>query len=216
TGKAQSSGRCLGLLRALLSSPVTSDQIEHLHRRFKQLSNDKPTLRKEHFDSVPDLEFNPIRCKIVQAFFDRRNLRQEEDGLADEINFEDFLTIMSYFRPIEPDMDEEQLQRFRTNKLKFLFHMYDSDHDGIITLEEYRKVVEELLSGNPHLEKGAARSIADGAMLEAASICVGQMEPNQVYEGITFDDFLKIWRGIDIETKMHVRFLNMEPIAHCC
>uniref|UniRef100_A0A8D0H0K5 Calcineurin B homologous protein 3 n=1 Tax=Sphenodon punctatus TaxID=8508 RepID=A0A8D0H0K5_SPHPU len=166
----------------------TSDQIEHLHRRFKQLSGDQPTIW---------------------------NLRQAPGGLADEINFEDFLTIMSYFRPIEMDMDEEQLDRFRKEKLKFLFHMYDSDHDGKITLQEYRKVVEELLSGNPHLEKESARSIADGAMMEAASICVGQMEPDQVYEGITFEDFLKIWQGIDIETKMHVRFLNMETIPHC-
>lgn len=38
-----------------------------------------------------------------------------------------------------------------------------------------RQVVEELLSGNPHIEKDSARSIADGAMMEAASICVGQM-----------------------------------------
>ncbi|XP_023793652.1 calcineurin B homologous protein 3 [Cyanistes caeruleus] len=174
---------------------VTSEQIEHLHRRFKQLSQDQLTIRKENFDSIPDLEFNPIRGKIVHAFFDKRNLRQESDGLADEINFEDFLTIMSYFRPIEMNMDEEQLDRFRKEKLKFLFHMYDSDHDGKITLQEYRNVVEELLSGNPHLEKESARSIADGAMMEAASICVGQMGPDQVYEGITFEDFLKMWQG---------------------
>ncbi|XP_063029293.1 calcineurin B homologous protein 3 isoform X1 [Melospiza melodia melodia] len=237
----------------------TSEQIEHLHRRFKQLSQDQLTIRKENFDSIPDLEFNPIRGKIVHAFFDKRNLRQESDGLAEEINFEDFLTIMSYFRPIEMNMDEEQLDRFRKEKLKFLFHMYDSDHDGKITLQEYRNVVEELLSGNPHLEKESARSIADGAMMEAASICVGQMVgasagasscsqglcwhhngaggvpasqgtplchssfgwrcflqgPDQVYEGITFEDFLKMWQGIDIETKMHVRFLNVDTIAHC-
>lgn len=84
------------------------------------------------------------------------------------------------------------------SSLPVLFHMYDSDHDGKITLQEYRnvtygpscpvppssqawhspsalQVVEELLSGNPHLEKESARSIADGAMMEAASICVGQM-----------------------------------------
>ncbi|XP_064024670.1 calcineurin B homologous protein 3 isoform X2 [Pogoniulus pusillus] len=167
----------------------TSEQIERLHRRFKQLSRDQLTIRKENFDSIPDLEFNPIRGKIVHAFFDKR--------------------------PIEMNMDEEQLDRFRKEKLKFLFHMYDSDHDGKITLQEYRNVVEELLSGNPHLEKESARSIADGAMMEAASICVGQMGPDQVYEGITFEDFLKMWQGIDIETKMHVRFLTMETIAHC-
>ncbi|XP_045152699.1 calcineurin B homologous protein 3 isoform X2 [Echinops telfairi] len=158
---------------------VSSDQIEQLHRRFKQLSGDQPTIRKENFNSVPDLELNPIRAKIVRAFFDNRNLRKGPSGLAEEISFEDFLTIMSYFRPIDISMDEEQVEQCRKEKLRFLFHMYDSDSDGRITLEEYRN------------------------------------EPDQVYEGITFEDFLKIWQGIDIETKMHVRFLNMETIAFC-
>ncbi|KAG8504684.1 Calcineurin B homologous protein 3 [Galemys pyrenaicus] len=182
-----------------------------------------PLDTKENFNNIPDLELNPIRSKIIRAFFDNRwaspfpapNLRRGPSGLTDEINFEDFLTIMSYFRPIDTSMDEEQVELCRKEKLRFLFHMYDSDSDGRITLEEYRNVVEELLSGNPHIEKESARSIADGAMMEAASVCVGQMEPDQVYEGITFDDFLKIWQGIDIETKMHVRFLNMETIALC-
>ncbi|XP_034845826.1 calcineurin B homologous protein 3-like [Mirounga leonina] len=188
--------------------------MEQLHRRFKQLSGDRPTIRKENFNNVPDLELNPIRSKITRVFFDNRNLRKGSRGLADEINFEDFLTIMSYFRPIDTTMDEEQEQLCRKEKLRFLFHMYDSDSVGRITLEEYRNVVEELLSGNPHMEE-SARSIADGAMMEAASVCGGQMEPDQVYEGITFDDFLKICQGIDIETKMHVRLLNMETIALC-
>uniref|UniRef100_A0A670ZVZ2 Calcineurin B homologous protein 3 n=1 Tax=Pseudonaja textilis TaxID=8673 RepID=A0A670ZVZ2_PSETE len=183
-------------IKALLATEevpeVTTDQIENLHRRFKQLSGDQPTIRKENFDRVPDLEFNPIRSKIVQAFFDKRNLQAASDGFVDEINFEDFLTIMSNFRPIELNMDEEQQERFRRQKLKFLFHMYDGDSDGKITLQEYRNVVQQMLSGNPHLDKESARSIADGAMMEAASICVGQMEPDQVYEGITFDDFLKV------------------------
>nr|XP_058137404.1 calcineurin B homologous protein 3 isoform X1 [Dasypus novemcinctus] len=173
----------------------SSDQIEQLHRRFKQLSGDQPTIRKENFNNVPDLELNPIRSKIVRAFFDNRNLRKGPSGLADEIDFEDFLTIMSYFRPIDTAMDEEQVELCRKEKLRFLFHMYDSDSDGRITLEEYRNVVEELLSGNPHIEKESARSIADGAMMEAASVCVGQMGPDQVYEGITFDDFLKVGAG---------------------
>ncbi|KFP19349.1 Calcineurin B homologous protein 3, partial [Egretta garzetta] len=169
----------------------TSEQIEHLHRRFKQLSRDQLTIRKENFDSIPDLEFNPIRGKIVHAFFDKRGTAGGWEGRGCP----------------DPAM--------LLSSLPVLFHMYDSDHDGKITLQEYRNVVEELLSGNPHLEKESARSIADGAMMEAASICVGQMGPDQVYEGITFEDFLKMWQGIDIETKMHVRFLNMETIAHC-
>uniref|UniRef100_A0A671F1G2 Calcineurin B homologous protein 3 n=1 Tax=Rhinolophus ferrumequinum TaxID=59479 RepID=A0A671F1G2_RHIFE len=120
--------------------PVSSDQIEQLHRRFKQLSGDQPTIRKENFNNVPDLELNPIRSKIIRAFFDNRNLRKGPSGLADEINFEDFLTIMAYFQPIDTTMDEDQVQLCRREKLRFLFHMYDSDSDGRITLEEYRNV----------------------------------------------------------------------------
>nr|XP_054300742.1 calcineurin B homologous protein 3 isoform X3 [Pongo pygmaeus] len=96
----------------------SSDQIEQLHRRFKQLSGDQPTIRKENFNNVPDLELNPIRSKIVRAFFDNRNLRKGPSGLADEINFEDFLTIMSYFRPIDTTMDEEQVELSRKEKLR--------------------------------------------------------------------------------------------------
>ncbi|KAL0582217.1 Calcineurin B homologous protein 3 [Plecturocebus cupreus] len=156
-----------------------------------------------------------VRSKIVRAFFDNRNLHKGPSSLADEINFEDFLTIMSYFLPIDTTMGEKQVELAQKEKLRFLFHMDDSDSDGRITLEEYRNVVEELLSGNPHIEKESARSIADRAMMEAASVCVGQMEPDQVYERITFEDFLKIWQGIDIETKTHVRFLNTETRALC-
>ncbi|XP_037595225.1 calcineurin B homologous protein 3-like isoform X1 [Cebus imitator] len=192
----------------------SSDQIEKLHRRFKQLSGDQPTIRKENFNNVPDLELNPIRSKIVRAFFDHRNLRKGPSGLADEINFEDFLTIMSYFRPIDTTMGEEQVAQSRKEKLRFLFHMYDANSDGRITLEEYRNVVEELLSGNPHIKESAG-SIAEGAMMEAASVCLGQTEPDQVYEAITFEDFLKILQGIDIESKMHICFLNMETMALC-
>lgn len=47
-----------------------------------------------------------------------RNLRRGPSGLADEINFEDFLTIMSYFRPIDTSMDEEQVELCRKEKLR--------------------------------------------------------------------------------------------------
>lgn len=47
-----------------------------------------------------------------------RNLRKGPSGLADEISFEDFLTIMAYFQPIDTAMDEEQVQLCRREKLR--------------------------------------------------------------------------------------------------
>lgn len=192
----------------------TSDQIEILHRRFKYLSEGRIMLCKDDFHRLTNLECNPIKAKIINAFFDNRNLKNEP-GILEEIEFEDFLTILSYFRPVQETDDAVEVERIRNNKLRFLFNMYDSDSDGKITLEEYRNVVSELLSSSLSTGNDAAKSVADTAMLEAASICVGQMEPDQHYEGITFEDFLKIWKDISIETQMYVRFLNMETITVC-
>lgn len=54
-------------------------------------------------------------------------------------------------------------------------------------------MVEELLSRNPHTENDSTHSYAEGALMESARICMGQVEPDQVSEEITFDDSLKLW-----------------------
>ncbi|XP_036384853.1 tescalcin b [Megalops cyprinoides] len=191
------------------------EQIGILHRRFTQLSHGEATLRREDFKTIQDLSCNPIRCQIIEAFFDKRNLQKNGKGSVQEIGFEDFLTIMSYFRPPRLHMTEEERAGMRREKLRFLFNMHDTDNDGTITLEEYRHVVEELLSRSGALGKETAKAIADAAMLEVASISVGHMEPDEFYEGITFEHFLKIFNNIEIETKMHIRFLNMDTTTLC-
>ncbi|CAJ1070571.1 tescalcin b [Xyrichtys novacula] len=168
------------------------EQIGVLHKRFKQLSHNEETLRRDHLNGIPDLACNPIRSQIIEAFFDRRNFRQNGEGTVEEIGFEEFLVVMSHFRPPALHVSEEQRESIRKEKLRFLFNMHDTDNDGTITLEEYRHVVEELLSLSETLEKDTAKSIADAAMLEVASISMGHMEPDEFYEGITFEHFLKV------------------------
>ncbi|XP_053700677.1 tescalcin b [Synchiropus splendidus] len=191
------------------------EQIGVLHKRFKQLSHNEETLRREHFSAISDLACNPIRSQIIEAFFDRRNFRQSSAGAVEEITFEEFLLVMSHFRPPSLHMTEEQRESVRREKLRFLFNMHDTDNDGTITLEEYRHVVEELLSRSGALGKETAKSIADAAMLEVASISMGHMEPDEFYEGITFEHFLKLLNGFEIESKMNIRFLNMDTTTLC-
>ncbi|XP_018606843.1 tescalcin b isoform X1 [Scleropages formosus] len=192
------------------------EQISILHKRFMQLSHNEDSLRREDFKTISDLASNPIRFQIIEAFFDKRNFRQNGEGSVEEISFEQFLTVMSHFRPVPVHtMTEEQRESLRREKLRFLFNMHDTDNDGTITLEEYRRVVEELLSRSGALGKETAKGIADAAMLEVASVSVGHMEPDEFYEGITFDHFLKILNGIEIETRMHIRFLNMDTTNLC-
>ncbi|XP_051018537.1 calcineurin B homologous protein 3-like [Acomys russatus] len=195
------------------------DQIKQLHQRFRLLSGDQPTIRPENFDNVLDLESNPIRSRIVRAFFDNRNLGRGTGGIAEEINFEDFVTIISYFRPLRSRRNKEEAEMYRREKLRFLFNSYDQDGDGIITLQEYRRVVEDLLSANPQVEpawvRSIANSIARGALKEAARASNQPAEKGQPYQGITFEDFIKTWQGIDLEVKMQVSFLNLEAKALC-
>ncbi|XP_062890681.1 tescalcin a [Mobula hypostoma] len=195
------------------STGFSSEQIEILHRRFLHLSDGKPTLSKSSFDSIQDLDNNPIKSRIVNAFFDGRNLGLPSKSV-DEITFENFLTTLSYFQHMDEDHPKEDLEHCKTKKLKFLFHMYDTDRDGKLTLEELREIVKELLSKKPSTEKTSI-SIADAAMLEAANICKGQMEPDERYEEITFQDFLQIMQDLKIESKMHVRFLQLDTTALC-
>ncbi|XP_029301375.1 tescalcin b isoform X2 [Cottoperca gobio] len=197
------------------SSRVSFEQIKILHKRFKQLSHNEEALQRDHFNAIPDLACNPIRSQIIEAFFDRRNFRQNGEGIVEEIRFEEFLLVMSHFRPPSLHKIEEQRDSVRREKLKFIFNMHDTDNDGTITLEEYRHVVEELLSLSEGLEKDTAKSIADAAMLEVASISMGHMEPDEFYEGITFEHFLKLLNGFEIESRMNIRFLNMDTTTLC-
>ncbi|CAL1569407.1 unnamed protein product [Knipowitschia caucasica] len=191
------------------------EQIAVLHKRFKQLSHNQDSLRREDLSAIPDLACNPIRAQIIEAFFDRRNFCRSAEGTVEEVGFEEFVLVMSHFRPPRHSLTEEQRESVRRDKLRFLFNMHDSDNDGTITLQEYRHVVEELLSRSGALGKETAKSIADAAMLEVASISVGHMEPDEFYEGITFDHFFKLLSGFDIEHKMSLRFHNLDASSLC-
>ncbi|XP_061554330.1 tescalcin b isoform X3 [Phycodurus eques] len=206
----------MGIWQSLSSPPeytqlaqktgFTCEQIGVLHKRFKQLSHNEDTLRREHFNAIHDLAWNPIRAQIIEAFFDRRNLIPPGEGSMEEIYLEEFVVVMSHFKPPSLNMTDEERDSVRREKLRFLFNMHDTDNDGTITLQEYRHVVEELLSRSGQISKETAESIADAAMLE---------EPDEFYEGITFEHFLKLLNSFEIEAKMNVRFLNMNASAVC-
>ncbi|XP_068594588.1 tescalcin a [Brachionichthys hirsutus] len=192
------------------------EQIKNLHQRFQQLSGNEETIRKENLDSIPALANNPIKEQIVDAFFDKRNQHQEEVGSFEEIGFEQFLMVMSHFRPPTLKTTEEEKEALRKEKLRFLFNMHDTDNDGTITLDEYRKVVEELLSKSGAIGLEAAKAIADAAMLEVASTNVPHMAPEDFYEGITFEHFEQILKGLEMESRMHIRFLDVDTTTVRC
>uniref|UniRef100_A0A3Q1AY45 Calcineurin B homologous protein 3 n=1 Tax=Amphiprion ocellaris TaxID=80972 RepID=A0A3Q1AY45_AMPOC len=195
---------------------VSPEQIKNLHKRFQQLSDNEETISRENLEKIPALANNPIRKQIIDAFFDKRNQHQNEVGAFQEIGFEQFLMVMSHFRPPTLKTTEEEREAMRKEKLRFLFNMHDTDNDGTITLEEYRKVVEELLSKSGAIGLEAAKAIADAAMLEVASTNVPHMAPDDFYEGITFEHFEQILKGLEMESRMHIRFLDVDTMTMRC
>ncbi|CAK6959779.1 tescalcin a [Scomber scombrus] len=192
------------------------EQIQNLHKRFKQLSQNEETISKECLASIPALDNNPLRKQIIEAFFDKRNQHEEEVGYFEEIGFEQFLMVMSHFRPPNLKTTEEEKEVMRKEKLRFLFNMHDTDNDGIITLDEYRKVVEELLSKSGAIGLEVAKGIADAAMLEVASTNVPHMGPDDFYEGISFEHFEQILKDLEMESRMHIRFLDVDTTTMRC
>uniref|UniRef100_A0A3B4FKJ5 Calcineurin B homologous protein 3 n=1 Tax=Pundamilia nyererei TaxID=303518 RepID=A0A3B4FKJ5_9CICH len=195
---------------------VSQEQIKNLYQRFQQLSGNHEKISRDDLERIPALNNNPIRKQIITAFFDKRNQHQNDVGSLDEIGFEQFLMVMSHFRPVNSTATEEEKVTVRKQKLRFLFNMHDTDNDGIITLDEYRTVVEELLSQSGAIETEVARSIADAAMLEVASTNVPHMAPDDFYEGITFEHFEQILKGIEMESRMSIRFLDMNTATMRC
>ncbi|KAK7164055.1 hypothetical protein R3I94_002699 [Phoxinus phoxinus] len=190
------------------------EQMKNLHNRFMYLTQDEDTLRREHLENMTDLALNPIRRQIIEAFFDTRNMGEKEKGCLQEIGFEEFVTVLAFFKPPKPHIAEEERKTIKKEKLRFLFNMHDTDNDGVITLDEYKRVVEELLSSTETIGAETAKAISDAAMLEVASETVGRMGPDEFYEGITFEQFMQILKDIEIETKMSVHFWNLETM-HC-
>lgn len=192
------------------------EQIKNLHQRFQELSDNEETISRDNLENIPALAKNPLKKQIIDAFFDKRNQHNNEAGAFTEIGFEQFLMVMSHFRPPTLKTTEEEKQALRKEKLRFLFNMHDTNNDGTITLVEYRKVVEELLSKSGSIGQEAAKAIADAAMLEVASTNVPHMAPDEFYEGITFEHFEQILKGLEMETRMHIRFLDVDTTTMRC
>ncbi|XP_033829071.1 tescalcin a [Periophthalmus magnuspinnatus] len=192
------------------------EQIKILQKRFQKLSGGSETISRENLNNIPALADNPIKKQIIEAFFDKRNQHNGEVGAYDQIGFEEFLMVMSHFRPPSLRTTEDEKKRLRKEKLRFLFNMHDTDSDGKITLEEYRKVVEELLSRSGAIGLDAARAIADAAMLEVASTSMPDMPADYFYEGITFEHFEQILNGLEMESRMHIRFLDVNTVTMRC
>ncbi len=57
-----------------------------------------------------------------------RNFRKNGEGTVEEIGFEEFLVVMSHFRPPSLHMTAEQRESVRREKLRCASHNKSQDH----------------------------------------------------------------------------------------
>ncbi|CAK8693178.1 calcineurin B homologous protein 1-like [Clavelina lepadiformis] len=164
------------------------NQIIRLFSRFTCLDKEQNGfLTRDDFSRIPEFAINPLAQRIVDTFF-----VESEDHL----NFRQFMRTLAHFRPCTPKTPHEALNS-RDNKLRFVFSMYDYDHDNKISKEELLQILKLLVGSN--ISKEQLSHIAERTLLES--------DKNND-RNITFDEFKTVMSRTEIDHKMSVRFLD--------
>ncbi|XP_025416551.1 calcineurin B homologous protein 1 [Sipha flava] len=165
----------------------TANQIERLYSRFTSLDRgDLGTLSREDLLRIPELAINPLGERIVDLF------HMDSGNNCDRINFLQFMRVLSKFRPIRPNKENNRME-----KVKFAFDMYDIDNDGLISKDELLVILHMMVGAN--ISEEQLSIIADKTISEADINGDGL---------ISFEEFSKTFEKSDIEHKMSIRFLN--------
>ncbi|XP_047355993.1 calcineurin B homologous protein 1 isoform X2 [Vespa velutina] len=116
----------------------TPNQIERLYSRFTSLDRgDCGTLSREDFLRIPELAINPLGERIVNAFFDESVAFKMYDLDNDDLISKDELLAILHMM-VGANISEEQL----TSIAERTILEADENGDGMISLEEFCKVLE--------------------------------------------------------------------------
>ncbi|XP_026853606.1 calcineurin B homologous protein 2 isoform X1 [Electrophorus electricus] len=167
--------------------------IVRLYDRYKALDKDKKGhLCPQDFGAIKELAMNPISDRIIGAFF---------SSGQEVLDFPSFVRILAHFRPVDKnrpkDPNSPEHINSRSNKLKFIFQLYDQDKDGKISRQELLQVLRTMLEKQVTEEQ--LESIADRTIQEA------DLDRD---DAISFDEFRKSMEKVNIEHKMSIRFLR--------
>jgi calcineurin B homologous protein 1 len=165
-----------------------ANQIKRLYNRFHSLDKrDTGFLTKDDLLLIPELHVNPLHDRIIEVLI-------EDHGSDSKLNFCQFVRVFATFRRGKTDSNASNT---KTNKLKFLFRMYDRDKDERINKNELMDVLKMLVG--PRIPAETLNSIADRTIAE--------LDTNGE-NSITFKDFCKTLEKIDLDETMSMKFLT--------
>lgn len=102
------------------SSKFSQTEIQILYKRFLKLDNQKRGfISGEELLAIPEFSLNPLAQRLVSVF--------------ENVNFKDFLQILSAFSP----------KATKEEKLRFMFNFHDVDGDGYISRLDLEHLVRQ-------------------------------------------------------------------------
>nr|CAB3230701.1 calcineurin B homologous protein 1-like [Phallusia mammillata] len=164
------------------------NQIIRLFSRFTCLDKEQNGfLTRDDFLRIPELAINPLAERIVDSFFKNGH---------EHVNFRTFMNTLAHFRPCNSKTPDDAPNSV-SNKIKFIFSIYDYDRDNTILKDELLQVLELLVGAN--ISKEQLSHIAERTLLEC--------DTNNDRQ-ITFEEFKNEMIKSEIDSKMSVRFLD--------
>lgn len=102
-------------------------QIHRLFLRYEILDKDKKGyLVAEDLLEIPQVKFNPVSEKIIEAFLPKSRIDLDGKPVkSGHITFSQFVRTFSVFRPIRK-ADNPEAPNSKENKIRFLFNLIDS------------------------------------------------------------------------------------------
>ncbi|CAF1129143.1 unnamed protein product [Rotaria sordida] len=165
-------------------------QVQRLYSRFKTLDKrDCGYLTRENLLCIPEVNINPLGERLIDVIM-------EDYGENNQINFKQFIFLLAKFRRAKFKSSITEYNT-RDSKLRFLFDMYDRNHDMKIDRNELLEVLKMMVGGNIHDDQIA--TIADHTINELDT---------DGDKSITFEEFCKTLERIDADDKMSMKFLS--------
>merc|ERR1712189_108836 len=167
----------------------TNPQIQKIHERFVQLDKgDKGYLSRNDLHAIPEFAINPLAERIVDIFMPAT--------VNNKCDFRQFCRILAHFQPTLPDTPDK-MPNSSVNKVKLVFHLFDSNHGGTISKTEVLDVLRYMVGTN--IGGDNLSQIAERVMVEACR------DERDVYEGnmeLTFESFMAAVSESVVESKM--------------
>jgi len=168
----------------------TVKQVQRLYSRFKTLDKrDCGYLTREDLLCIPEVNINPLGERLIDVIM-------EDYGENNKINFKQFIFLLAKFRHGKMKSSATDFDS-RESKLKFLFDMYDRNHDMKIDRTELLAVLKMMVGDNIH----------DDQIAMIADHTIGELDKNGD-KSITFEEFCKTLERTEAENKMSMNFLS--------